>query len=58
VNPVLFALEAQEILTDVFFKTHNVRGWWDSALDMAVGILGSLAYPALARRAFSRERRV
>ncbi|MBI2983821.1 MAG: hypothetical protein HYY42_06560, partial [Chloroflexi bacterium] len=22
------ALEAQEILTDVFFKTHNVRGWW------------------------------
>lgn len=57
-NPVLFALEAQEILTDVFFKTHNVRGWWDSALDMAVGILGSLAYPALARRALSRERRV
>lgn len=57
-NPVLFALEAQEILTDVFFKTHNVRGWRDSALDMAVGILGSLAYPALARRALSRERRV
>lgn len=44
------ALEAQEILTDVFFKTHNVCGWWDSAGDMIVGILGTLAYPALARR--------
>ncbi|MBI2983819.1 MAG: hypothetical protein HYY42_06550 [Chloroflexi bacterium] len=44
------ALEAQEILTDVFFKTHNVRGWWDSAGDITVGILGTLAYPALARR--------
>lgn len=44
------ALEAQEIFTDVVFKTHNVRGWWDTAGDMIVGILGSLAYPALARR--------
>lgn len=44
------ALEAQEIFTDVFFKTHNVRGWWDTAGDMLVGILGTLAYPALARR--------
>lgn len=51
------ALEAQEIFTDVFFKTHNVRGWWDTAGDMIVGILGSLAYPALAKRVRSLERR-
>lgn len=44
------ALETQEILTDVMFKTHNVRGWWDTAGDMAVGVLGTVAYPALARR--------
>jgi hypothetical protein len=44
------ALEAQEIFTDVVFKTHNVRGWWDTAGDMIVGILGSLAHPAIARR--------
>jgi hypothetical protein len=43
------ALEAQEILTDVFFKTHNVRGWWDTAGDITSGILGTLAYPWLAR---------
>jgi len=50
------ALEAQEIFTDVFFKTHNVRGWWDTAGDMITGILGSLAYPALARRLRPRPR--
>ncbi len=44
------ALETQEILTDVFFKTHNVRGWWDSAGDIVAGILGTLSYPALGRR--------
>jgi hypothetical protein len=38
------ALEAQEYATDVFFGTHNVRGWWDSAGDLAAGFLGALAY--------------
>jgi hypothetical protein len=38
------ALEAQEYATDVFFGTHNVRGWWDSAGDIAVGLLGAVAY--------------
>lgn len=43
-------LEAQEIFTDVFFNTHNVRGWWDTAGDMIVGILGSLAYQQIGKR--------
>lgn len=43
------ALEAQEIFTDVVFKTRNVRGWWDTAGDLTVGFLGTLVYPALAR---------
>jgi hypothetical protein len=46
-------LELQEILTDVFFGTHNVRGWWDSAGDVVAGALGSLAYARL----FGRLRR-
>lgn len=49
-NGVHSALEAQELLTDVFLGTHNVRGWWDSAGDILAGILGTLAYPAAARR--------
>jgi hypothetical protein len=28
----------------VFFGTHNVRGWWDSAGDLAAGLLGAFAY--------------
>ncbi|HET8569213.1 MAG TPA: hypothetical protein VFM93_09525 [Candidatus Limnocylindria bacterium] len=40
-------LEAQENLTDVFFGTHNVRGWWDTAGDLAAGVLGSLAFRVL-----------
>ncbi|MGH2470893.1 MAG: hypothetical protein ACRDG6_00610, partial [Candidatus Limnocylindria bacterium] len=38
------ALEAQEYATDVFFGTHNVRGWWDSAGDIAAGLVGAVAY--------------
>lgn len=49
-NGVHIALEAQELFTDVVFGTHNVRGWWDSAGDIASGLLGTLVYPALARR--------
>jgi hypothetical protein len=37
-------LEAQEYATDLFFGTHNVRGWWDSAGDLAAGLLGAAAY--------------
>jgi hypothetical protein len=54
------ALEAQEYATDVFFGTHNVRGWWDTAGDIAVGLLGAGAYlwgPSLVRpRAVIRAR--
>jgi hypothetical protein len=48
------ALEAQEYATDVFFGTHNVRGWWDSVGDLAAGFLGALAYlwsPTVLRQA-------
>ena len=43
-NALHVALEAQELFTDIFFGTHNVRGWWDSAGDIAAGVLGSAAY--------------
>jgi hypothetical protein len=52
-NVIHAALELQENLTDVFLGTHNVRGPWDTLNDMAVGLLGSLAYP-LARRVAGR----
>ncbi len=39
-----------ESLTDVFFGTHNVRAWWDQPGDLLAGLVGTLAYPALARR--------
>ena len=43
-NAVHAALEAQEIATDVFFGTHNVRGAWDSLGDVSAGLLGTIAY--------------
>lgn len=51
-NALHAALEVQEILTDVFAGTHNVRGWWDTAGDLTAGVLGSLAY----QRIFARLR--
>lgn len=48
-NALHGALELQEWLTDVFFGTHNVRGWWDSAGDIAAGLLGTGLYLRLAR---------
>jgi hypothetical protein len=55
-NGIHVLLEAQEIATDVFCGTHNVRGAWDSAGDLTSGLLGTLLYvgaPAIltARRA-------
>jgi hypothetical protein len=44
-------LELQEIATDRFCGTHNVRGAWDSEGDLAAGLLGTLTYVALARAA-------
>lgn len=46
-NGLHAALEAQEYLTDVFFGTHNVRGWWDSAGDLLSGFLGIATYVAV-----------
>jgi hypothetical protein len=43
-------LEAQEIGSDVLFGYRNVRGWWDTAGDMAAGLAGSVAYAALYAR--------
>lgn len=47
-NVLHTALEAQEFATDVFFGTHNVRGWWDSAGDILAGLLGTVGYLAIA----------
>jgi hypothetical protein len=43
-NGIHALLEAQEIATDVFCGTHNVRGAWDSAGDLTSGLLGTLLY--------------
>lgn len=43
-NAIHALLEAQEYATDVLCGTHNVRGAWDSAGDLASGLLGTLAY--------------
>ena len=38
------ALEAQEIASDRLFGYRNVRGWWDTAGDIAAGLAGSALY--------------
>lgn len=43
-------LEVQEYASDVAFGTRNVRGWWDTAGDLAAGAVGSLAYAAVYSR--------
>lgn len=43
-------LEGQEIFTDVFFGTHNVRGPFDTINDMVTGVLGTLVYAGLTYR--------
>src|SRR5688572_20666478 len=48
-NLVHALLEAQEWLGDWLFDSRNVRGVWDSVRDLAVGLVGSAAYPALWR---------
>lgn len=48
-NAVHTLLEAQEYLTDVFFGTRNVRGPWDTAGDLASGLLGTLVYVGAAQ---------
>lgn len=37
-------LEIQEIVSDVVFGYRNVRGWWDTAGDIAAGAVGTVAY--------------
>jgi hypothetical protein len=48
-NLVHALLEAQEWVGDWLFDSRNVRGVWDSLRDLAVGLAGSVAYPALWR---------
>lgn len=43
-NIIHMLLEAQEYYTDVFLKTHNVRGTFDVVNDLVVGLLGTLLY--------------
>jgi hypothetical protein len=45
-NIIHLLLEIQEFLTDVFFETHNVRGWWDTAGDLGAGLVGTWVYTA------------
>ncbi len=47
-NGIHGLLEAQEILTDVFFGTHNVRGAWDSIGDLGAGLIGTSVYIGLS----------
>jgi hypothetical protein len=56
-NLIHVGLETQESLTDVFFGTHNVRAWWDQPGDLLAGLVGTLAYPAIARRIATSARR-
>jgi hypothetical protein len=37
-------LELQEWLGDVILGSHNVRGWWDTAHDLAAGLAGATFY--------------
>lgn len=43
-NIIHILLEAQEYYTDVFLKTHNVRGTFDVVNDLLGGILGTILY--------------
>mgnify|MGYP001575277990 CR=1 FL=1 len=43
-NIIHVLFEAQEYYTDMFFKTHNVRGTFDVVNDLVVGILGTILY--------------
>ncbi len=43
-NGIHGLLEAQEIFTDVFFGTRNVRGAWDSIGDLGAGLIGTSVY--------------
>src|SRR6185369_12226819 len=37
-------LELQEWLGDLLLGSHNVRGWWDTAHDLAAGLAGATFY--------------
>jgi hypothetical protein len=50
-------LEGQEIASDVVFGYRNVRGWWDSAGDIAAGVVGTAVYGALYDRFVRRAGR-
>lgn len=54
-NVVHSLLEIQEILTDAFAGTHNVRGPMDTVGDLAAGLAGSFAYVPLTRMLRRRE---
>ena len=43
-NTIHALLEGQEYVTDVVAGTHNVRGAWDTAGDVAAGLLGTGLY--------------
>jgi hypothetical protein len=39
-------LEAQEAASDAIWGFRNVRGWWDTAGDLGIGLVGTVTYGA------------
>jgi hypothetical protein len=56
VNGAHLLLEAQEVLGDAIFGTHNVHGWWDTLTDLATGLAASVAVGIVWRRAAAQRR--
>lgn len=56
-NIIHMALEAQEYYTDVLFKTHNVRGVFDTVNDLTIGLVGTIVY-GLIYLGLTRWRRI
>src|SRR3989344_5044456 len=55
-NIIHMALEAQEFYTDVLFKTHNVRGTFDTVNDLVVGLAGAGIYILIYNFLFKKRR--
>ncbi len=54
-NVIHGLLEGQEIFTDVFLGTHNVRGAFDSTNDLIAGVLGAIIYVWLTSHFLKRK---
>ncbi len=57
-NIIHMVLEIQEYYTDVLFKTHNVRGTFDTINDLATGLLGTFAFLTVTLLVRKYKRRI